>query len=61
MKLPESSIHLQVYDNGQIDADTISIFHNGEMIINHKGISDKPIEFDIQLDKKTKHTMKLPW
>ncbi len=55
MKLPESSIHLQVYDNGQIDGDTISIFHNGEMIINHKGISDKPIEFDIQLDKNQTH------
>lgn len=55
MLLPESKIHLQVYDNGQIDGDTVSIFHNGELIINHRGISDKPIEFDIQLSKEQTH------
>ncbi len=55
MTLPASTIHLQVYDNGQIDGDTVSIYHNAELIINHKGISDKPLEFEIVLDKKQSH------
>jgi hypothetical protein len=44
---------VQLYDNGQVDGDTISIFLNQELILYKKGLSEKPIvlEIPVQLSK----------
>ncbi len=46
---------LELYDNGQIDGDTISIYHNNELIISHAGLTDKPVRFKINIDAKNPH------
>jgi len=45
-----SKITLELYDNGQVDGDTISIFLNEELILRKKKLSEKPITLDIPVE-----------
>jgi hypothetical protein len=42
-----SLIKVELYDNGLIDGDTVSIFLNSELILSKKRLTDKPIMIDI--------------
>ncbi len=44
-------MNIELYDNGDIDGDTVSIYHNNELLIARAGLSAKPIQFSIQLSK----------
>jgi len=44
------SITVSIYDNGEIDGDTVSFIFNGKMICERKMISAKPIVFNLKLD-----------
>lgn len=46
-------LNIKVYDNGEIDNDTVSIFYNKKLLISHKRLSTKPIELNIELDPNT--------
>lgn len=46
---------VELYDNGQIDGDTVSIYHNNELIVSHAGLSEKPVSFKIKVDKNSPH------
>ena len=46
---------IDLYDNGEIDGDTVSIYHNNELIISRAGLSDKPIHFEIKVDAMQPH------
>ncbi len=48
----EKNIVLNVYDNGVIDSDTVSVFYNGILILSHQRLSEKPIILPITLDEK---------
>ncbi len=48
-------ILIDLYDNGEIDGDTVSIYHNNELIISQAGLSDKPIHFQVKVDAKQPH------
>jgi hypothetical protein len=45
-----SEIEVNLYDNGEIDGDTISVFLNGRQIAAHQGLSTRPITLKIKLD-----------
>ena len=47
------TIILDVYDNGIVDGDTVSIFFNGKLLLSHERLSEKAIEIKIELDEKT--------
>jgi hypothetical protein len=49
----DRKIKLDVYDNGTIDGDTVSVFYNGKIIISHQRLSSKPIEINVTLDENT--------
>ena len=51
-----SKITLELYDNGQVDGDTISIFLNEELILYKKRLSEQPItlDFPVQADRDYK-------
>jgi hypothetical protein len=51
----ERKITLNVYDNGTVDGDTVTILYNGKAIISHKKISEKPLTVDLELDENTKY------
>lgn len=48
-------ILLQLYDNGEIDGDTVSIYHNNRMIISAQRLSQKPITIRLRVDETQPH------
>jgi hypothetical protein len=50
IEVPESSFKVDLYDNGQIDGDTISLYFNGKLMISSKKLSTTPISLNIKLD-----------
>jgi hypothetical protein len=45
-----SDIKVELYDNGEIDGDTITVYDNNEVIAWKKGLTDKPITLNIKAD-----------
>ncbi len=48
-------IKLDLYDNGEIDGDTVSIYHNNTLLVSHARLSQKPISFRISVDAAQPH------
>jgi hypothetical protein len=49
----KDSIKVEVYDNGDIDGDSVSVYEESEVRINKKMITAKPITFYVSLDKNS--------
>ncbi len=47
----KDSIKIAVYDNGEIDHDSISVYLNDQPVLINRLITDKPLEFYLSLDK----------
>ena len=41
---------VDLYDNGDIDGDTVSLFYNGTLLMAKKRLSDRAISFDLNFD-----------
>lgn len=52
---PASEIKVELYDNGEIDGDTVTIYHNNKMIVSRAGLSVKPVTVTIKVDKDNPH------
>jgi hypothetical protein len=52
-----SSISIELYDNGQVDGDTISIYLNQQMILYKKGLTGKPVTIHIPIHKSIDYEM----
>jgi hypothetical protein len=48
-------IKIDLYDNGQIDDDTVSIYHNNALIKSKMRLSQKPISLTITVDPSQPH------
>lgn len=48
-------IKLDLYDNGEIDGDTVSIYHNNVLLVSKAGLAKKPISFRIVVDAAHPH------
>lgn len=46
-------IKIELYDNGEIDGDTITVYHNNQLILSKKRLTDKPLSFTIKVDAGT--------
>jgi len=51
----ETELTIELYDNGEIDGDTVSIYHNNELVVSRAGISTKPVTVKIKVDKTNPH------
>jgi hypothetical protein len=49
------TIRIELYDNGEIDGDTITVYHNNRLIISKKRLTDKPLSFTIEVDEDDAH------
>lgn len=49
----KDSIKVEVYDNGDIDGDTVSVYYGEALIIDKQLITAKPLTFYVSLNKKT--------
>lgn len=43
-------IKVELYDNGEIDGDTITVYHNNEVIAMRKGLTADPVTINIKAD-----------
>ena len=50
-----SEIKIELYDNGEIDGDTISIYHNNALIRSHMRLSHRPISVSIDVNPDQPH------
>ncbi len=51
----EAELNIELYDNGEIDGDTVSVYHNNKLVINHAGISANPVSLKLKVDKEHPH------
>lgn len=55
VETPAGELEISLYDNGEIDGDTVSIYHNNVPLMMHAGLSAKPISFKITVSEQTPH------
>ena len=55
IEIAGETFKVNLYDNGTVDGDSISLFYNGQLILSHKMLSEKPIT--LTLDATTDHTV----
>jgi hypothetical protein len=48
-------IKIDLYDNGEIDGDTVSIYHNNTLLMPHARLSQKPLTVRIAVDNDHPH------
>lgn len=41
---------VELYDNGVVDGDTVSVYHNNELVISKAGLSGRPLSLNIRCD-----------
>jgi hypothetical protein len=51
----EGEIKIDVYDNGTIDGDTVTIYHNNKMVLSRARLSAKALTLKITIDGNTPH------
>ena len=51
IQIENETFTVDLYDNGEVDGDSVSVFYNGKLILSHKKLSEKPIS--LTLDAST--------
>lgn len=57
IKIETPILKIELYDNGQVDGDTISVFLNSQLIMYKKGLSEKPITLSIPVQEGRDYEM----
>lgn len=50
---------VDLYDNGDIDGDSVSLFYNGKLLLSHKKLSDKAISLTLDVSNTGKEINEL--
>ena len=50
IEIDNASFTVDLYDNGDIDGDSISLFFNGQLLLSHKRLSDKALRLKLDVD-----------
>jgi len=48
----EKTITISIFDNGQIDGDTVTVFHNNELLLSRHFVSAIPYKITISISKE---------
>jgi len=51
LEIDEKQVQIDYYDNGEIDNDTITVYHNNELVVDKGRLSYTPITIKIHLDE----------
>lgn len=57
LKVDTSLISIDLYDNAEIDGDTVSIFLNGALILHKKRLTDRPLTLHINAMPNTDYEL----
>ncbi len=55
IEVQSGSILVELYDNGEIDGDTVTIYHNNSLLVSRAGLSAKPVTFQVNIDAAHPH------
>lgn len=50
IEIEKETFRVDLYDNGDIDGDTVSLFFNGKLLLAHKRLSDKALTLTLDTD-----------
>jgi hypothetical protein len=50
IEIDNESFRVDLYDNGEIDGDSISLFYNGKLLLSHKRLSDRAISLTLKVE-----------
>jgi hypothetical protein len=50
IEVESDSVGIDVYDNGEIDGDMISVFYNNQLILNNQKLTHRAIHMDLKVD-----------
>ena len=50
--IEHSTFKVDLYDNGEIDGDSISLFYNSKLLFSHKRLSEKPISITLSVSSE---------
>ena len=53
IEVKNSSVKIDLYDNGEIDGDSVSLFYNGKLLLSNQRLSDKSISLNLPVDSNT--------
>jgi hypothetical protein len=51
IEVENESIRIDLYDNGEIDGDSVSLFLNGKLVVARKKLTTKPLSIRIPLEE----------
>ena len=54
-RVSSPNIVVQLYDNGQIDGDVVSVYYNNKLIVDHQALTHKAITFTINATASGRH------
>jgi hypothetical protein len=55
IKTAAGEMVIDLYDNGEIDGDTVTVYDNNQLLVSRAGLSDKPVHFSIKVDGMMPH------
>lgn len=44
-------IRVDIYDNGEVDGDSVSLVYNGKLILSKRGLNTTPIKLNLKVDQ----------
>ncbi len=50
IEIEQETFNVDLYDNGDIDGDTISLFYNGKLLLSQKKLTDKPLSLKLSAE-----------
>ncbi len=50
IEIEQETFNVDLYDNGDIDGDTISLFYNGKLLLSQKKLTDKPLSIKLNAE-----------
>lgn len=50
IEITNATFKVDLYDNGDIDGDSVSLFYNGKLVLSRKRLTDKPISLTLDAD-----------
>lgn len=56
LEVDADQVKISLYDNGEVDGDSISIFLNGRLITTHQRLTASPLQLRIPLDSAQEYT-----
>ncbi|MEO6583892.1 MAG: hypothetical protein ABIO05_06185, partial [Ferruginibacter sp.] len=51
LEIASEFIKVDLYDNGEIDGDSVSLIYNGKLLASKKRLTEKPLSFNLLVDK----------